>query len=210
MNTIARHAPIALWAIMQAFLNTLHMLFGAPEAVAEQHTLTAKPYKLLLTWLRAGEALMRRLLLIEASAHAKPNVRPLLRAQRKRVRKPIGFDADKPEQWRVTFRCFAASERRLPAGKPVFQPGQVSKAQKQGRPTFHSAWPLAERYEALIRVFNAPAAYAARLARRLHAIPHRAASLLAYPEDAEHLIGALSFTETEAPARAATRHFEPG
>jgi hypothetical protein len=110
-NTTARHAPSALWAIMQAFLNTLHMLFGAPETVAEQHTLTAKPYKLLQTWFRAGEALMRRLLLIEAAAYAKPNVRPLLREPRKRGRKLMGFDADTPEAWRVSFRCFSTLDR---------------------------------------------------------------------------------------------------
>jgi hypothetical protein len=39
---------------------------------------------------------------------------------------------------------------------------------------FHSAWPLAERYEALIRVFNDPAPYAKRLVARLNAAPHRA------------------------------------
>lgn len=208
MNTaIARHAPITLWAVMQAFLNTLYMLFGPPEHVAEQHTLTTKPYRLLLSWVRAGEALMRRLLLIEAASYAKPNTRPLLRAQRKRTRKLMGFDADKPELWRVSFRCLI--ERRRPRRRTI-GPDVNKPARRRGSISFHSAWPLAERYEALIRVFNAPAAYAARLARRLHATPHRAASLLAHPEGADHLIGAEGFADTGPPARNALRHFDPG
>lgn len=50
------------------------------------------------------------------------------------------------------------------------------------KPTkFYSAWPLAERYEALLRVFNNPAPFAKRLAARLHATPHRAAELMRLP-----------------------------
>ena len=49
--------------------------------------------------------------------------------------------------------------------------------------TFRSAWPLAERYEALLRVFNDPTKYAQRLARRLHATPHRVGEVLNYTAD---------------------------
>jgi hypothetical protein len=54
--------------------------------------------------------------------------------------------------------------------------------------TFRSAWPLAERYEALIRVFNDPAPYARRLARHLHATPHRLAGALKAPPEARHRV----------------------
>jgi len=47
-------------------MRILFALFGAPEDVAARHTLTGKPYRLMLSWLRCGEAMMRRLLLIEA------------------------------------------------------------------------------------------------------------------------------------------------
>jgi hypothetical protein len=66
-----RHAPIALWRVAQAFLGTLHMLFGAPEDVARDHTLTAKAHKQMAQWLRCAEALLRRLLAIEASGFRK-------------------------------------------------------------------------------------------------------------------------------------------
>jgi hypothetical protein len=49
---------------------------------------------------------------------------------------------------------------------------------------FRSAWPLAERYEALLRVFNDPSACARRVAARLHATPHRLAETLRAPPDA--------------------------
>jgi hypothetical protein len=70
-----RHAPIALWRVAQAFLNTLYALFGAPEDVAAEHTLTAKAHRHMAQWLRCAEALLRRLLAIEASASI-PHISP--------------------------------------------------------------------------------------------------------------------------------------
>lgn len=182
-----RTAPLHLWRIARAFLDKLHALFGAPEDIAAQHTLTAKPYQLLLKWLRAAEALMRHLLLIEAAAYPRPNTRPLLHPQRTRARRLMGFSADAPEDWRVSFRCLA-TDSRLPAG-----PRSLRHSEKQPARRFFSAWPLAERMEALIRVFNTPAPYAARLARRLHATPHRARELLTHAADTAALIGAEAF-----------------
>src|SRR5690606_3465848 len=71
-----RHAPLALWRAAQAVLGVLHMLFGAPETVAAKHTLTGKAHAHMASWLRSAEAMLRRLLLIEASAYPKPNTRP--------------------------------------------------------------------------------------------------------------------------------------
>jgi hypothetical protein len=47
---------------------------------------------------------------------------------------------------------------------------------------------LAERYEALRRVLDDPAAYARRLSRRLHATPHRTRELFRASPHAEHRI----------------------
>ena len=73
-----RTAPLALWRIAEAFLHSLHSLFGAPEDVAREHTLTRAAHALLLSWLRVGEALMRRLLVIEAAnlSPTSPRSRP--------------------------------------------------------------------------------------------------------------------------------------
>jgi hypothetical protein len=209
-------APPALWQIAHGFIVTFCGMFGTPEQIAEKHTLTAKPYKLLLSWLRAGEALMRRLLLIEASHYDKPNIRPLLREQRARARKAMSFYADQPEAWRVSFRAFVC-ERRGPRKPRAERPRKPRLSREERwcaeywpRPIFHSAWPLAERAEALLRAFNNPEPYAKRLARRLHATPHRAIALLRHPEDAPSLIGQERFAETNAPSESAVKRFEPG
>jgi hypothetical protein len=107
------------------------------------------------------------------------------------------FGADDPEAWRVSFQCF---------GPPI------SSRQTQGRQDagglrtekrFHSAWPLAERYEALIRVFNDPAHYARRLAARLRAKPNRTRILLAHSANAPDLVGPEAFATLDEHARAA-------
>jgi hypothetical protein len=189
-------------------MHTLHMLFGAPEDVAAEHTLTRAPYKLMLSWIQCAEAMLRRLLLIEASAFPKPNTRlaapkrseggPLLHEQRQPVRKLGAFDADKPEDWRVSLRCFHLPPR---GGSAKPRSGEAkgrvassdhfaisSPARGEDKKRFFSAWPLAERYEALIRVINNPEPYARRLARQLHALPHRIRELFRAPEEAQHRI----------------------
>lgn len=211
-----RTAPLALWRVAQAFIQALHALFGAPERVASLHTITAQKHGVLASWLRAGEAMMRRLLLIEASAYPKPNTRPLLHERHTRVRKLMTFSPDAPEQWRVSFRIMDRRRPRRPtpvhAGKaPAVHKRRLSReerwcAEYRPRPKFRSAWPLAERYEALLRVFNDPTAYARRLARRLHATPHRLREMLRAPPEAAHRVD--RFGELGERARSVWRaHF---
>ena len=57
-----------LWPELQTLLRQIFTLFGEPQQIAFQHTLTARAHKLLCAWLRAAEALMRQLLLIEAAS----------------------------------------------------------------------------------------------------------------------------------------------
>ena len=172
-----RTAPLALWRIAESFLHFLYNLFGAPETVAARQMLERGAHKLMASWLRAGEALMRRLLVIEAGAYPKPNTRALLWPKRKRARREVAFWPDKPEEWRVSFRSFNMDRRRPRRPTPAHA-GEAPAVHK-----FYSAWPLAERYEALLRVFNDPTHYARRLARRLHATPHRLKPLLHAPPD---------------------------
>jgi hypothetical protein len=213
-TALVRHAPLALWQIARAFIETLHAMFGGPEAIATRGVLTSKPYALLLSWLRCGEAMMRRLLMIEAQAFAKPNTRPLLRPTRTRVRKAMSFEADQPETWRVSFRCFSSSLARGGSVTAGLEPGVTKGKVRRKRVSredrwsyenftpakFHNAWPLAKRYEALLRVFNDPAPYARRLSRRLHATPHRAVELRQAPPEAEHRIERFhEFTDPPPP-----------
>jgi hypothetical protein len=71
----------------------------------------------------------------------------------------------------------------LPTGQPRLPGGDA------GGPRFHSVWPLAERYEALLRVFNDPTAYAKRLAKHLYAkAVKELRSFIREPSDAPHRI----------------------
>ncbi len=175
-------ASPALWRIARAFICVLHDLFGSPSDIARAHSLTHATYKLLLSWIQVGEAMMRRLIAIEAAAYPKPNTRPLLHPTRKRVRRMMEFWPETPDDWRASFRCFN-NTRRAKARAPRKPPQRVP-----GSPIFHSAWPLAERFEALIRVFNNPLAAARRLSARLHARPHTLAIVLASTATYEHRV----------------------
>ena len=64
------YAPPILWAAARVLTTTTFALFGEPSAIAAQHTHRKFERTPLLKWLRAGEALMRHLLLINA---AHPN-----------------------------------------------------------------------------------------------------------------------------------------
>ncbi|QGZ93264.1 hypothetical protein [Terricaulis silvestris] len=212
-----RHTNRRHWQIAQDFILTLFNLFGAPQEIAAEHTLLRDQWRLITKWLRAGETLMRQLLLLEAAALPKPNTRPLLWPRRTRKRREIGFSADAPEDWRVSFRCFSLSDRRLPAGKPALQPAQAGESrntecrQEAGGPRerrFYSAWPLAERAEALLRVFNDPAPYAKRLAARLYATPHRARPMLHYAAELIPLIGEDDFWVSYDAALTASGAFD--
>ncbi len=243
-------APPALWRVAEAFMHVLHALFGDPSQVAFKHTLTLKAHRVMASWLRCGEAMMRRLLLIEAQAFAKPNLRPLLRAARKRVRKLRSFFPETPEKWRVSFRCFptirALSPSKGGACDPALRQAQgstprpfifredraltptrglsLSKAaarrtkrqrhkpilrqdrewvRRQEPIAFRSAWPLAERYEALLRAYTNRQDVARRLSRRLHATPHRARELLQAPPEARERIEGYCELALAAEASAA-------
>lgn len=249
-DTIQTTAPIALWRVAAAFMHILHALFGAPEDVAARHTLRFEAHKLMASWLRAGEAMMRRLLIIEAAAYARPNIRPLLRETRKRTRKPMHFTPDAPQKWRVSFRCFTSTkglspskaeakhtelrQAQGPTGPRPFivheredfrglRPSKPRANRKRAQRTryrpilrqdrewvmrsepirFRSPWPLAERYEALLRAFNTPGAYARRLARQIHATPHRLRELLHAPPEAARRVEGFAELTAAAEAKAA-------
>lgn len=187
--TDTRQTRRPLWLIAQDFINVLFSIFGQPEEIAERHTIMRDQWQLLSKWLRAGEALMRMLLLIEAAALPKPNTRPLLRPKRKRKKRIMEFWPDRPDDWRVSFRAIPL-DRRRPRRRDA---GAPRKSDPWDAARFKSAWPLAERAEALLRVFNNPSAAARRLSRRLYAVPHRARTLLDHAPELAPLVGVVAF-----------------
>jgi hypothetical protein len=181
-----RYVPIALWRVASRLMLTLFNLFGEPDALARQHSIGAKDYKLACDWLRTVEALFRRLLFIEASYYVGELTPPKPRAKRPRARREMAFFPDQPDAWRVTFRT-------MERGRP-----RQRRASRSHRAPlkFYSAWPLAERFEALLRVHNNPAPFAKRLARRLNAdsVP----DMLKAPSELKHRIDAAPHADIVA------------
>lgn len=220
--TPTTYAPPLLWAAARALIATIFALFGDPAHIAWQHTHRKSERTLLLKWLRAGEALMRHLLLIEASHIARPNTRPLLRARRTRTRRLMTFAADKPEEWRVSFRCLSGIGSRCSViGRPNRSPTPDNRTPildrrdrwhqaRWERPKLYAAWPLAERAEAMLRAFNNPEAYARRLARHLHATPHRSTELIRHQSVLQPVIAAADFTALREHTGIARARLESG
>jgi hypothetical protein len=180
-------------------MHILCNIFGNPCDVAEDHTYVRKDYKGLVSWLRCAEAMMRRLLLIEAAAYVETLAAPVRARQRKpRQRRLVTFYPDKPEDWRVCFRSFQSSpacggsvDARGAETKGDVAPSDrfaISSPASGGEKRFFDAWPLALRYEALVRVFNNPVPFAKRLARKLRAKPQRIRDVLRAPPEAVNRI----------------------
>jgi hypothetical protein len=203
-----RNAPIALWRVASRLMITLFNLFGEPQELAFRHTLIARDYKLACNWLRTVEALFRKLLFIEASYYVTDAAPAKPRAKRKRVRCEMAFYPEKPDEWRVTFRALDRRRPRRHGATLQLTPAPVRSSaagEDAGGPStaphlaptrFHSAWPLAERFEALLRVHNDPAPYAKRLARRLNA--ESASAILKAPAELEHRIDPEPYAQIEA------------
>jgi hypothetical protein len=171
-ETRPRSAPLALWRGARAFLETLFSLFGAPQHIAQAHVFSASAHALIAAWLRAGETILRQLLLVEAAALPQtdaPPPKPRQSVRASRTTPPALLDA--PETWRVSFRCCASTSGGA-GGR-----WREHKSAKRFFPSF----PIAARLEAMLRVFNDPAPFAQRLARRIARRPRRAYALLREP-----------------------------
>jgi len=88
---------------------------------------------------------------------------------------------------------YAAWLARMRAGAPAPAPAKGSpgapKASRRGPgPRVYSAWPLAERAEAVLRAFNEPAPFARRLAYRLRRRPQLARRLTHIPDDIDRAL----------------------
>jgi hypothetical protein len=157
---------------VRAFLCELFSVFGEPQELAPR-TLTLKQHQLIVPWIRAGEALLRRFLFLEAAIMLEDeSTNPTSPARgrlggghsaKARQRQLIEHDPDHPEAWRVSFKTLPG-QARAGARRARTQSNAASAAHVKG---LRSGWPMAEHFEALLRVYNDPMPYARRLARRL-------------------------------------------
>jgi hypothetical protein len=198
-----RFAPLALWREASRLLVTLFDLFGEPQVLAFRHNVVGRDYKLILNWLRTVESLFRQLLLIEASNYAREDAPSKPYAKRPRERREMTFHPETPDAWRVTFRTTESQQGRTHRRGWKEKRGESYLAPT----TFHDAWPLAERFEALLRVHNDPTPYAKRLARRLYAKPERIASIMREPPELQHRMDVVPHAEIGTILREASPRF---
>mgnify|MGYP001403125961 FL=1 len=182
MNTLADPAPttLDLWRTLRVYIEQACALFGLPVALAQKIWLSRIEHKRIGDLLAALEALLRRLLFIDALGLA-----PIFASaeSKARVRRGMGaacgahFNLDDSESWRVAFQLGAYAARPR-AGKPrrTTAPPLINAC---------AAAPLAERLEALIRAYNNREAMAQRLADRLVRAPTLRPALLAVPRTRE-------------------------
>jgi hypothetical protein len=168
-----------LWDELKALLRALAAIFGDPASLRDDGAILRGDGLALRTWLRALESVARSLLLIAAARLPRPAPVPSRPGGTASRSRPIGpYPDDMPpaepagsERWAdVAFRSL------LPRRGPH---GARARAEQT---RFLFTRPLACRFEALIRVAEAPLPYARRLARRLHAQPTLAARLLSRQE----------------------------
>ena len=182
-------SPPALWDAARYALRWLVNLFGSPAEMAGLEVLAPRERMDVLGWLRPLEALVRALLVIRAAEMPAP-IRRTPRAKRSppRSRQMVEHDPDKPESWRVSFRAVPAPPG---LGSGRYAPGAE----------LPSAWPLAERLEAVIRVLENPDPFARRLVGRLRAEPGQSPRILCPPPDRKQ-IGPREWAFTHARAQA--------
>jgi len=187
--SIPTTAPKHLWQAARDFLCTFFNFVGHPADLAAKRVVDAKTHAHLIAWLRAGEHFLRRLLLVEA--HALPVPPPCRRqsAGTPPAREPHLLDTSNPETWRTSLRLL--ERRRLAGGEVRFAPPSSFKHNAGEEPALqvHPTFPLARRYEALLRAFNNPLPIARRLARSLARAPQRAEPLRARPHQPKRKSG---------------------
>lgn len=192
------------WGLGRDLILMIALRFGLPASLARRRTIARRERALMLAWLAPLEHFVRRLLFIAAAAMGRPNAPreiPPVPGIKQTIGRP-GFASEDSRDWGVSFMLFEP-ERRPAKARPS---GRVECWPRAA----HSALPLAERFEALIRVTENPDRYAKRLAQRLRAKPARVRRLIrsaprfnSFARDAHR---ALSLTH--APTRKALIAYE--
>jgi hypothetical protein len=161
------------WDDLRYAVGMILALFGAPEAIAARRMLVRRTRQDILAWLAPIEAMARRILLLAAleapacnAAAPTPSYRvPVLSAMRDT---PFRELSDNPADWRVLFSDWPG-DANCGAGAPARKrtAGEGAGASKDRRFADYTAYPLARRLEALIRLARDPGAAITRMARKI-------------------------------------------
>jgi hypothetical protein len=196
------------WEALKDLLHGFAGLFGEPAALFALHAVPRRQGQLIRAWLAALEAIARGLLLMAAAAlpasAVAPRHRPAGRAPIRRRPRPAAAVDDpsaddvSSERWAgVAFRALSSS-------------GSGSRGTSREPRRFIATAPLALRFEALLRVAEAPEPFARRLARRLRAAPALASRLLRPPPPTDHRsVPGEEVKEVLAAAAPAAGAFQP-
>lgn len=198
MNPTAHPELKAPWSIAEMLLGVVAAAFGAPADIEARGAVKREFGRSLRDWLRAAEALVRRLLLIEA---ASLDVAPSAPAQSAPARATFARELP-PRARRCSFRVFI--DRR-----PSFREQRAGRIRRAPTASIPTA-PLAARAAALIDVVARPAIWARRVARKLVRRPYRARALARYPAHAPRFVGQDNFETTEAPVNWALARYDSG
>lgn len=163
----------ALWEAAEYLLRWLVALCGDACAVVARGRLSPKERREIAFWLRPVEALVRRLLVVEAARLAETLPPPRARTARPRKCRTVLQDPENSASWAVRFRALERIGSPGAAPAACTAPLACARSRRAGvkRDSFaaRDPWPLAERIEAVARVLENPAPFARRLARRLTA-----------------------------------------
>lgn len=165
------------WSVAIRLFAALLVRFGDSTFLAARRVITRGEALSLRRVLLRLETLLRHLLMRAASSLPELKARPVRRASKRAIPAPAGragFANEDPAAWGVSFplgiRRSSVTSRR-------------THRRRRLPPIFVSAAPLAERLEAIARVFADPEPYVRRMAR-LSRHPHRRSNALRRSPDA--------------------------
>ena len=160
------------WSDLRVLLRWAAALFGEPVELLEAQVVERRQGLALRGWLRALEAIARALLVLLAAGLPTPDPQRSSSGPRRPGASPTA-DAKSPNAPSTDDEAEASSERWAGVTFRVVPPTWRAPGPHARTAPARFVWTrlLALRFEALIRVAEAPERYARRLARRLHAAP---------------------------------------
>lgn len=167
-----------LWRTLRDYIVCAFHILGSPLALAELGWVRKERYGAQRNWLFRCEELFRRLLYIDAlrvsAVGGRVPRQSDCRLPTADCRPPTAFDTESPETWRVSFQLTSTATAPSPRRKRNRSPGVDWR-------TTACVYPLARRFEALVRAFNEPERHVRRMARLIRKRAPKLAARFTHP-----------------------------
>jgi hypothetical protein len=167
-----------LWRTLRDYIVCAFHILGSPLALAELGWVRKERYDAQRNWLFRCEELFRRLLYVDALN--APAIGTRVRRQSDcrlptaHCRPPTAFDTESPGTWRVSFQLTSSATAPSLRQKRKLSPSVDWR-------TTACVYPLARRFEALVRAFNAPERHVRRMARLIRKRAPQLAAQFTHP-----------------------------